>query len=77
VVASELFAPPIVLPAHDFRFFAGVQAEELGIYATIVLEPLRRGSGPAIAAGAAFAKQSDPEALVSVVRVIETVMVAD
>ncbi len=62
----DLFAPPIVLTAHKFRFFARAQAEELGIDATIVLEPQRRDSGPAIAAGAAFARHADPEALVLV-----------
>ncbi|MFL9828420.1 sugar phosphate nucleotidyltransferase, partial [Rhodoplanes sp. SY1] len=49
----DLFAPPIVMTANDFRFFAKTQAEALGIDATVVLEPLRRDSGPAIAAGAA------------------------
>jgi mannose-1-phosphate guanylyltransferase/mannose-6-phosphate isomerase len=60
----DLFAPPLVLTAHEFRFFARAQAEELGIDATIVLEPQRRDSGPAIAAGAALARQADREALV-------------
>ena len=56
VADPELFAPPIVMTSDDFRFFARRQAEELGIDATIVLEPLRRDSGPAIAAGAALAR---------------------
>ncbi len=64
VANPDLFAPPVVLTANEFRFFARAQAEELGIDATIVLEPQRRDSGPAIAAGAAFARQADPEALV-------------
>jgi mannose-1-phosphate guanylyltransferase/mannose-6-phosphate isomerase len=64
-VADEaLFAPPIVMTAADFRFFARRQAEELGIEATIVLEPDRRDSGPAIAAAAVLARQRDPGAVV-------------
>jgi mannose-1-phosphate guanylyltransferase / mannose-6-phosphate isomerase len=64
VADAELFAPPLVMTASDFRFFARRQAEELGIDATIVLEPERRDSGPAIAAAAVLARQRDPEAVV-------------
>ena len=46
VADAVLFAPPIVMTSADFRFFARRQAEELGIEATIVLEPDRRDSGP-------------------------------
>ncbi len=61
---AELFAPPIVMTSDDFRFFSRRQAEELGIAATVVLEPTRRDSGPAIAAGAALAKARDKDAIV-------------
>src|SRR5215472_17926470 len=61
---ADLFAPPIVMTSDAFRFFARGQAEELGIDATVVLEPMRRDSGPAIAAGAALARERDPEAIV-------------
>jgi mannose-1-phosphate guanylyltransferase / mannose-6-phosphate isomerase len=64
VADAELFAPPLVMTAGDFRFFARGQAEELGIDATIILEPERRDSGPAIAAAAVLARQRDPEAVV-------------
>jgi mannose-1-phosphate guanylyltransferase/mannose-6-phosphate isomerase len=64
VAATELFEPPLVMTAADFRFFARRQAEELGIDATIVLEPERRDSGPAIAAAALLAWQRDPKAVV-------------
>ena len=59
-----LFGPPIVVTGESFRFFARQQAEELGIDATIVLEPLRRDSAPAIAAAAALARTRDPDAVV-------------
>src|SRR5262245_34876804 len=46
VADPNLFAPPIVMTAADFRFFAQRQAADLGIAATVVLEPERRDSGP-------------------------------
>jgi mannose-1-phosphate guanylyltransferase/mannose-6-phosphate isomerase len=64
VSSPDLFAPPIVMTANDFRFFARSQADELGIDASVVLEPMRRDSGPAIAAGAALARLRDPDAVV-------------
>jgi mannose-1-phosphate guanylyltransferase / mannose-6-phosphate isomerase len=64
VKRDDLFAPPIVMTSEGFRFFARGQAEELGIEATVVLEPMRRDSGPAIAAGAALAHARDPQAIV-------------
>ncbi|MEZ5785517.1 MAG: mannose-1-phosphate guanylyltransferase/mannose-6-phosphate isomerase [Xanthobacteraceae bacterium] len=64
VSANDLFGPPIVMTANDFRFFARAQAEEIGADATIVLEPMRRDSAPAIAAGAVLALRRDPNAVV-------------
>jgi mannose-1-phosphate guanylyltransferase/mannose-6-phosphate isomerase len=64
VAAGEMFAPPIVITGSDFRFFARHQAEELGIEATVVIEPMRRDSGPAVAAAAALARSRDPDAVV-------------
>src|SRR6185369_8302677 len=64
VADTELFAPPIVITGADFRFFAQRQAEELGINATVVIEPMRRDSGPALAAAAALAKSRDATAIV-------------
>src|ERR1700716_2281183 len=57
VSAPDMFAPPIVMTSDAFRFFARRQAEEIGVDATVVLEPTRRDSGPATAAGATFAKR--------------------
>jgi mannose-1-phosphate guanylyltransferase / mannose-6-phosphate isomerase len=59
-----LFAPPLVVTGSDFRFFARRQAEELGIEATVVIEPMRRDSGPALVAAAALAHRRDPQAVV-------------
>src|SRR6478672_3856993 len=64
VAEGDLFAPPIVITGADFRFFARRQAEDLGIEATVVIEPMRRDSGPAVAAAAALARSRDPDAVV-------------
>src|SRR5258705_6025541 len=64
VADDKLFAPPIVITGADFRFFARRQAEDLGIEVTVVIEPMRRDSGPAVAAAAALAKSRDPDAVV-------------
>ena len=64
VADSELFGPPIVITGADFRFFARRQAEDIGIDATVVIEPMRRDSGPAVAAAAALARSRDPDAVV-------------
>lgn len=63
-VRDPMFAPPIVITGPNFHFFARRQAEEIGIDATVVVEPLRRDSGPAIAAATAVARNRDPDAVV-------------
>jgi mannose-1-phosphate guanylyltransferase/mannose-6-phosphate isomerase len=64
VADPALFGPPIVVTNADFRFFAKRQAEEIGIDAQVVIEPMRRDSGPAIAAGTALACQQNPDVIV-------------
>jgi len=63
-VKDPMFGPPIVVTGPNFHFFAQRQAEEVGVNATVVIEPVRRDSGPAIAAAAAIARARDPDALV-------------
>lgn len=63
-VKDPMFGPPIVVTGPNFHFFAQRQAEEVGVTATVVIEPVRRDSGPAIAAAAAIARARDPDALV-------------
>jgi mannose-1-phosphate guanylyltransferase/mannose-6-phosphate isomerase len=63
-VRGPMFAPPIVITGPQFHFFARRQAEEVGVEATVVVEPLRRDSAPAIAAATAIARRQDPEAVV-------------
>ena len=63
-VNDPMFAQPIVITGPDFHFFARRQAEAVGVDATVVIEPLRRDSGPAITAAAAVARERDPDAVV-------------
>jgi mannose-1-phosphate guanylyltransferase/mannose-6-phosphate isomerase len=59
-----LFERPIVITNNAYRFMVLEQLAEIGLEADVLLEPMRRDSGPAIAAGAAFALTRDREAVV-------------
>ena len=61
---ATLFERPIVITNTAYRFMVLEQLAEIGLEADVLLEPMRRDSGPAIAAGAAFAKARDNEAIV-------------
>jgi mannose-1-phosphate guanylyltransferase/mannose-6-phosphate isomerase len=63
-VRDPMFGPPIVITGPNFHFFAQRQAEDVGVEATVVIEPLRRDSAPAVAAATAVARQRDPNAAV-------------
>ena len=63
-VRDPMFGAPIVITGPNFHFFAKRQAEDIDVDATVVIEPLRRDSAPAIAAATAVARKRDPEALV-------------
>jgi mannose-1-phosphate guanylyltransferase/mannose-6-phosphate isomerase len=64
VADNKVFASPIVITGPEFHFFAQRQAEEVGVQATVVIEPVRRDSAPAIAAASRLARQHDPDAVV-------------
>jgi mannose-1-phosphate guanylyltransferase / mannose-6-phosphate isomerase len=64
VSEPALFERPIVITNAAYRFMVLEQLAEIGIEADVLLEPMRRDSGPAIAAGAAFAQTRDSEAVV-------------
>jgi mannose-1-phosphate guanylyltransferase / mannose-6-phosphate isomerase len=49
-----LFGRPVVVTNAQYRFLVAEQLAAIGAQADILLEPLRRDSGPAIVAGAAF-----------------------
>jgi len=61
---AALFERPIVITNKAYRFMVLEQLAEIGLEADILLEPMRRDSGPAIAAGAAFAQMRDKDAVV-------------
>jgi mannose-1-phosphate guanylyltransferase/mannose-6-phosphate isomerase len=60
---ERLFERPIVVTGAAYRFMVLEQLAEMGMKADILLESARRDSGPAIAAGAAFAAKRDAEAV--------------
>ena len=64
VADAGLFARPIVVTGAAYRFMVLEQLAEIGMQADILLEPARRDSGPALAAGAAFARGRDADAVV-------------
>ena len=66
VSGPDLFGRPIVITHTDFRFVVAEQLRELGMEADIVLEPMRRDSGPAVAVAAELASRRDPKATVLV-----------
>ncbi|HEY0331854.1 MAG TPA: mannose-1-phosphate guanylyltransferase/mannose-6-phosphate isomerase [Rhodopseudomonas sp.] len=59
-----LFGRAIVITNLAYRFMVLEQLAAIGLEADVLLEPARRDSGPAIAAGAAFAQTRDPDAIV-------------
>src|SRR6267154_2398296 len=61
---AALFERPIVITNMAYRFMVLEQLAEIGLEADVLLEPMRRDSGPAIAAGAAFAQMRDQDAVV-------------
>src|SRR5271157_1774603 len=66
VLDATLFARSVILTNTQYRFLVAEQLAEIGAEADILLEPVRRDSGPAIAAGAAFAaKRADDPIVVA------------
>src|SRR2546423_11217393 len=65
-VTGPMFAPPIVITNHEYRFLVKEQLDEIGAAAEIVTEPVRRDSGPAVAVAATIAAERGPETVVAV-----------
>src|SRR5436309_6637968 len=66
VSGPAMFARPIVITHSDFRFAVAEQLQACGVEADVVLEPVRRDSGPAVAVAAALAAERDPQSIVVV-----------
>lgn len=65
-VREPFFARPVIVTHEDFRFLVAGQMHQIKMEGDILLEPMRRDSGPAIAAAAAFVQQQHPGARVLV-----------
>jgi mannose-1-phosphate guanylyltransferase / mannose-6-phosphate isomerase len=61
-----LFLPPLIVTSERYLSLVQEQLAAIGAEATILLEPSRRDSGPAIAAAAAVAARSAPDSLLLV-----------
>jgi mannose-1-phosphate guanylyltransferase/mannose-1-phosphate guanylyltransferase/mannose-6-phosphate isomerase len=59
-----LFGRPVVVTNARYRFLVAEQLAAIAVKADILLEPVRRDSGPAILAGAAFASRRDGDAII-------------
>lgn len=66
MLADPAFEKPIIISNYDYRFLVADQLREIGAQADIVLEPVRRDSGPAVAVAAALAARRSPHAVVAV-----------
>jgi mannose-1-phosphate guanylyltransferase / mannose-6-phosphate isomerase len=62
VADRELFGKPIVITHSEFRFVVAEQIRACGVDAEIVLEPVRRDSGPAVAVAAELVRRRDANA---------------
>jgi mannose-1-phosphate guanylyltransferase/mannose-6-phosphate isomerase len=60
----SLFERPIIITNAAYRFIVLEQLAESGAEADVLLEPMRRDSGPAMAAAATFALTRDSDAVV-------------
>ena len=65
-VTGPDFEEPIVITNFDYRFLVKEQLAQIGVEATIVNEPVRRDSGPAVSVAAALAAQQDARSVVAV-----------
>lgn len=63
---GAVFAPPLVVTNRDYLDLVLAQLAEIGVAADVVLEPMRRDSGPAVAAAAEIARRRDPKTIVVV-----------
>ena len=56
----SLFGEPVIITGRDYSHLVADQLEGVGRTGTILLEPMRRNLGPAIAAAASFVRKRDP-----------------
>jgi mannose-1-phosphate guanylyltransferase/mannose-6-phosphate isomerase len=66
VLADPTFETPIIISNHQYRFLVAEQLAQIERTAKIVLEPVRRDSGPAVAVAAELAAGISPDTVVAV-----------
>ena len=66
MLKDPVFDQPVVLTNLDYRFLVQDQLRAIGADAHIVLEPMRRDSGPAVAVAAEIAARRSPDTVVIV-----------
>jgi mannose-1-phosphate guanylyltransferase/mannose-6-phosphate isomerase len=66
VLADPAFETPVVVSNHQYRFLVADQLAQIERKAQIVLEPVRRDSGPAVAVAAELAAAISPDIVVAV-----------
>ncbi len=72
------FHDPVIVTNNDYRFYAQRQAEAIGMKPTVLLEPARRDSAPALVAAAAYvARRYGPQTLVLALASDHVVLEAD
>ncbi|MEA2834383.1 MAG: mannose-phosphate guanylyltransferase / mannose-6-phosphate isomerase, partial [Methylobacteriaceae bacterium] len=64
MLEDPVFETPVVISNFDYRFLINDQLEQIGAKAEIVLEPMRRDSGPAVAVAAGIAAAQGPDTIV-------------
>jgi mannose-1-phosphate guanylyltransferase / mannose-6-phosphate isomerase len=60
VADPALLEEPVIITGRDYSHLVADQLESIGRNGAILLEPIRRDSGPAIAAAASFVRKRDP-----------------
>lgn len=66
IVGDSAFEPPVVISNQEYRFLVAEQLKKIGREARIVLEPVRRDSGPAVAVAACLATGLGPDTVAAV-----------
>ena len=66
MLKDPAFETPVVISNIDYRFLVQDQLAQIGAQAEIILEPMRRDSGPAVAVAAELAARRSPDTVVAV-----------
>jgi len=66
LAGDSLFGDLIVITNEEYRFLVAEQLDQIRVEAQIVLEPMRRDSGPAVAVAAEMAARRSPDTIVAI-----------